>query len=256
MTDLPSFSSSPASGGENRRAPTPELIYNDDSIAVAIKPSGIASQKGGSTGKGGDMIASLSLIFGGDIYPVHRLDRETAGIMVYARTQKAAATLSASFAGGGVVKKYLAVVLGEPSPASGEYRDLLYHDARRNKSYVVSCMRRGVREAVLRYRTVGTSNGASLVAVRLLTGRTHQIRVQFASRGTPVLGDRRYGGKPDEARWGTKTPSARGIALYCASLAFPHPDTKETMRFEQLPKACPFDEFEPSAAAEALRLTE
>lgn len=222
------------------------LLYADGDIAVAVKPAGLVSQ---ASSRGDSFMSALSSAVGGELYPVHRLDRETSGVMVYARTQAAAASLSASFSQGEVKKYYLAVVLGTPEEPSGEYRDLLYHDARRNKSYVVACPRRGVRDAQLFYRVCGQHGMATLVAVRLGTGRTHQIRVQFASRGTPVYGDRRYGGKPDEKRWGDTPDSFRGIALACASITFPHPSKIETISFEYTPTGAPWDHFDIGDAA-------
>lgn len=221
------------------------ILYSDSAVAVAVKPSGLISEAGDSRAS---FASRLEAELGGAVFPVHRLDRETRGVMVYARTPEAARTLSGAFASDMTEKIYLAVVLGTPGSPEGEYRDLLYHDARRNKSYVVSCARRGVREASLRYRVSGSCGAGTLVAVRLLTGRTHQIRVQFASRGTPICGDRRYGGKSDENRWGCAGCGSRGIALACASLSFPHPVTGERMSFVSLPVGAPWDRFDTRAA--------
>ena len=221
-----------------------DILYSDDDIVVAVKPASTDSQK---TAGGSDMVRILSEMTGGDIFPVHRLDRETRGVMVYARTHKAASSLSESFSRGFVEKAYLTVILGAPEEESGEYRDLLYHDSRRNKSYVVSCQRRSVRDAHLRYCTVARSGQTTLVAVRPVTGRTHQIRVQFASRGTPVLGDRRYGGKPDDSRWGADIESFRGIALACVSLSFPHPSGSGSVSFSFTPTGAPWDSFDLSS---------
>ncbi len=228
----------------------PRLLFSDGEIAVAVKPSGIDSQ---DTPNAANMVAELSSTLGGEIYSVHRLDRETSGVMVYARTREAAASLSYAFSHEQTKKRYLAVLLGTPSEHAGEYRDLLYHDAKRNKSYVVSCARRGVREAILKYSVVSESHGLTLAAIRLMTGRTHQIRVQFASRGTPVLGDRRYGGKPDAARWGIDIPAVRrGIALCCVSLSFPHPKTGCDVSFTSLPSGSPWDAFDLDGATRVI----
>ena len=159
-----------------------------------------------------------------EIYCVHRLDRETAGLMVYAKTKRAAAALSAAISARELKKEYRAVVQGEP-PENGELCDLLYRDAGKNKSYVVKRLRRGVREARLRYETLGRCEGLSLLLVRLDTGRSHQIRVQFASRGFPLVGDTKYGSAHREAK----------LALFASALAFPHPITGEAMRFEAEP---------------------
>lgn len=220
-------------------------LCSDGDIAVVFKPAGIESQ---ASAKGADMVSALSEMLGGEIYAVHRLDRETCGVMVYARTAEAAAKLSEQMRRDLVTKFYLAVLLGSPEAESGVYEDLLYHDTKRNKSYVVSCARRGVREARLAYRTVGRRGILTLAAIRLYTGRTHQIRVQFASRGTPVYGDRRYGGRPDRDRWGADAGSIRGIALCCAAIEFTHPSTGEPMRFECAPEGAAWDGFDIPAA--------
>lgn len=221
-----------------------EILHLDGEIAVVVKPSGISAQ----TSAGDNMVSALEELTGGAIYPVHRLDKETQGVMVYARTANAAAALSEQFGSGSTVKYYLTVLLGSPTEDEGVYSDLLYHDARRNKSYVVACSRRGVREASLSYRVFARDGGLSLAAVRLMTGRTHQIRVQFASRGTPVYGDRRYGGRPDSERWGFEPVPTRGIALTCASLSFRHPATGKEMKFEYAPGGGVWDLFDIAAA--------
>ena len=133
--------------------------------------------------------------------------------MAVARSKSAAAALSAAVAQRKFEKEYLCLVRGRPLEEAGTYRDLLLHDRQRNKSFVVDRMRGGVKEAELDYRCLASSGGLSLVHVRLRTGRTHQIRVQFASRGTPLAGDGKYGGGPGE------------IALWSYRLAFPHPET-------------------------------
>lgn len=160
---------------------------------------------------------------GGEIFPVHRLDRETGGIMVYARTKAAAALLSAAIQNHVLKKEYVCVIRGVPEQPEGTYRDLLLHDKQRNKTFVVQRMRGGVKEAILDYRVLTQMQETSLVRVSLRTGRTHQIRVQFASRKTPLLGDGKYGGGSGE------------LALWSCRLEFPHPDTKKMMCFEQMP---------------------
>ena len=151
------------------------------------------------------MIDLLSAQLGGEIYPVHRLDRQVGGVMVYAKTQRAAAELSRAIQQGTMIKEYLAVVRGGPEEDAGEMQDLLLHDARKNKSYVVSRMRAGVKKARLSYRVLVRKEDRTLVQVRLFTGRTHQIRVQFASRQLPLLGDGRYGGGSGElALWSVR----------------------------------------------------
>lgn len=164
---------------------TPELV-------LCVKPAGVLSQ----SGKPGEetMISRLERQLGGEIFPVHRLDRETAGVMVYARTSRAAGELGKLVQQGELKKEYLVVVRGWPQEDAGVLEDLLYHDQAKNKSYVVKRERRSVKKARLAYRVLAKNETTSLIQVRLYTGRTHQIRVQFASRGLPLQGDSRYGG--------------------------------------------------------------
>jgi 23S rRNA pseudouridine1911/1915/1917 synthase len=212
-----------------------QVIYLDKDLVVCCKPRGLLSQAGGQE----DMISRLESQLGGEIYPVHRLDREVGGVMVYARTKDAAAALSQSIQAGTVKKEYLAVVLGKPEQEQGILEDLLLHDARKNKSYVVKRMRSGVRKAKLSYQVLETREGKSLVQVRLFTGRTHQIRVQFASRQLPLQGDGRYGGGSGK------------IALWSVRLTFPHPRTKKLCVFQLLPDSLgDFQSFPPLAEME------
>lgn len=196
------------------------ILFQDRALAVCLKPPGTLSQDG----PGGSLPALLREQLGGDIYPVHRLDREAGGVMVYARTSRAAGALSAAMSAGAFQKRYLCIIQGRPEAEEGTYQDLLLHDKARNKSFVVQRMRGGVREASLDYRLLAEQDGLSLVLVRLHTGRTHQIRVQFASRGTPLLGDGKYGG-------------GRGqMALWSHALSFPHPVSGKPMSFQVPPE--------------------
>ncbi len=195
-----------------------EILHEDAQLVFCIKPVGVLSEEGGMPELLREQTGAK------EICCVHRLDRAVGGLMVYAKTKLAAASLSRQITEGGFEKRYLAVCRGT-APAQGEMRDLLYHDARSNKSYVVKRMRRGVREAALRYETLEQRDELSLVRVELLTGRTHQIRVQFASRQLPLLGDRRYGGGEGE------------IALWSHELHFVHPQSGEKLRFTAPPPA-------------------
>lgn len=199
------------------------IYYHDRDLAVCEKPRGTLSE-----GTGKDTLPTIlaeALAGEGEaptVYPVHRLDRETEGIMVYALNAKAAAALSAQMAAHEVQKEYVAAVHGTPSPAEGRMEDLLFFDRTRNRSYVVTRTRRGVKDAALRYRVLETSEeGISRVAIRLETGRTHQIRVQFGSRKMPLVGDRRYGAPPSD----------HPLALRACYLAFTHPSTGKPMAF-------------------------
>lgn len=185
----------------------PILLYDSRHYVVAVKPRGVLSESASErTGNVPDMICLLSDALHSTIFPIHRLDRETAGVMVYAKTSQAAAAFSRLAAENGLDKTYLAVVCGEPTPSVGEMEDLLYHDARKNKSYVVNKKRSGVKSARLSYEVLEVQKQPelplSLVRVHLYTGRTHQIRVQFASRAWPLAGDARYGSPLKKAELG------------------------------------------------------
>lgn len=199
-----------------------KILYQDDDIVVCEKPVGVLSQCDGSD----DMPSLLSRQLGGQIYPVHRLDRNVGGVMVFARTAKAAAALSSQIQNGAFVKRYLAAVQGIPQPQAGEMRDWLFKDSHSGKSFAVNRSRKGTKEARLAYETLETVDGKSLVLVRLFTGRTHQIRVQFASRQMPLLGDGKYGSRDKNSE----------IALWSYSIAFFHPVTSVPMCFHSLPE--------------------
>jgi 23S rRNA pseudouridine1911/1915/1917 synthase len=168
------------------------IFLDSRDLVVCEKPRGILSQ---SSASGDDsMVSRLEAQLKSTIFPVHRLDREVGGVMVYAKNQKTAGDLSRQIQQGKMQKEYLAAVHGLPEPPSGLLTDLLYHDRQRNKTYVVDRPRKGVKEARLKYRVLDTASDCALVQILLLTGRTHQIRVQFSSRKLPLLGDGRYGG--------------------------------------------------------------
>ena len=200
------------------------VLFEDAHILVVVKPPMLVCE---STAKKDGLADLLLERTGGYIGTVHRLDRGVGGVMVYAKTPAAAAKLSAAVAARELKKEYLTVVRGTPDPEVGEMRDLLFHDRRQNKTFVVERQRAGVKEALLEYDTVDrltTARGeeCSLVHVLLHTGRTHQIRVQFASRGHTLLGDGKYGARGDN----------RPIALFAKRLTFLHPVTRKPMQFE------------------------
>ena len=188
-----------------------EILYQDKFIVVAVKPVGVLSE---DVPGQACMPALLRRELGGDIATVHRLDKPVGGCMVFSRHKAATGKLIAAVAEHRVTKEYLAVLRGHPEKPEDTLRDLLFRDSRVNKSYVVQRMRKGVREAVLDYRELERQGELSLVQVRLHTGRTHQIRVQFSHRGLPLLGDIRYGSK-----------AACSPALWSYHLAFAHPVT-------------------------------
>lgn len=183
----------------------PDILYEDERIVVCVKPQGILSAADAS-GKP----SMAQLLAPRSIWPVHRLDREAGGLMVFAGTPQSAADLSAAIQSGKFEKEYLALCEGFP-PEAGEWDDLLYHDRQKNKTYVVARRRAGVKQARLAFCRLGElPENSGAVRVRLYTGRTHQIRVQFASRGFPLCGDRKYG-----AKTGGK------LMLYSWRLSFP-----------------------------------
>ena len=165
-----------------------EILYSDRELAVCVKSVGLDSEK--------EVPGALREALGGEIYPIHRLDRNVGGVMVYARTRSAAAALSRMVQEGNIVKEYVALVHGTP-PEKGDWEDLLWKDSARNKVFVVKRERKGVKSARLEFIRL-TAGEASLVRIRLHTGRSHQIRVQFASRGFPLVGDHKYGSRDEQ----------------------------------------------------------
>ena len=204
-----------------------DIRYMDESLVLCVKPAGVSSED--------EMPALLRAGCGArEIFCVHRLDTAVGGLMVYAKTKAAAAGLSQAIARGALIKEYLAVSGGAPVDDAGVMRDLLYRDKAKNKSYVVSRPRRGVREAELSYRVLERRGGESLVSVRLGTGRSHQIRVQFASRGMPLLGDVKYGSARRDCR----------IALWSRRLCFAHPLTGQSVDMSvSPPESEPWTDF-------------
>ena len=162
-----------------------EILYSDREIAVCVKPVGLDSEQ--------QVPEALRAALGGEIYPIHRLDKNVGGVMVYARTRSAAAALSRCVQDGSLVKEYVALVHGTP-PEKGDWQDLLWKDSAKNKVFVVKRERKGVKPARLEFTRL-TAGETSLVRIRLHTGRSHQIRVQFAFRGYPLVGDHKYGSR-------------------------------------------------------------
>ncbi|MBQ9080650.1 MAG: RluA family pseudouridine synthase [Clostridia bacterium] len=212
-----------------------EILFEDDALIVCVKPAGLVSEVGGGETRSLPDALTSQLAREGravTLYPVHRLDREVGGVMVYAKTSACAAHLSRGVSEGTFDKRYMAVLCGVPETGQGLLRDLLYHDRQKNKTYVVKRERRGVREAVLEYRVLGARGGLSLADIKLHTGRTHQIRAQFASRKLPLHGDTRYGGVRGER-----------MALWAYRLCFEHPSGKRAEFLKLPPTAAPFDIF-------------
>jgi 23S rRNA pseudouridine1911/1915/1917 synthase len=160
-----------------------KILYSDKQIVVIVKPVGMDSEH------------EVPQALGGEIYPIHRLDKNVGGVMVFAKTKAAAAQLSKAVQEGSMVKEYVAQVHGIP-PENGDWEDLLWKDSKKNKVFVVKRIRAGVKKARLEFQRL-TAGETSLVHIRLHTGRSHQIRVQFSSRGFPLVGDHKYGSRDE-----------------------------------------------------------
>lgn len=199
-----------------------EIIYMDDDILVCIKPARVLS-----TDEPGGLPELLRQQLGdlkADIRTVHRLDRVVSGLMVLARNPRAASELSRQIREDLFQKEYKAVVHGVPEKR-GTLTDLLLRDKARKMTMVVSEPQRGAQEAILDYELLNTAQGMSRVQIRLWTGRTHQIRVQFASRGMPLVGERKYAILEDDCE----------IALWSYKLGFYHPRTGQWLEFSKEP---------------------
>ena len=190
-----------------------EILFSDKDIVICVKPVGLDSEK--------DVPQALSEELGGEIFTLHRLDKNVGGVMIYGRTKAAAAKFSKLIQDGQLVKEYVALVHGAP-PEAGDWTDLLWKDSAKNKVFVVNRERRGVKKARLAFQTLRAGE-QSLVRVRLYTGRSHQIRVQFASRGFPLVGDHKYGSRDE----------ATSPMLFSCCLTFPYRGKEQ--RFEVLP---------------------
>ncbi len=207
-----------------------EILYEDNHLLAAVKPPNLPVQADSS--HDADFLSILKKYIAveykkpGDAYLglVHRLDRPVGGAMVFARTSKAAARLSAQFAGHTVDKRYLAVLEGSLKSET-EFADHVVWDERAGKTRVVAEGVDGAKEARLISRPLCERDGLTLAEVRLLTGRKHQIRASHANAGLPLWGDARYGrGKP-----------GMQIALWARSLAIEHPTLKTRLQFTSLP---------------------
>ena len=190
-----------------------DILYSDKQIIVCIKPVGLDSEA--------QVPAALREQFGGDIFPIHRLDKNVGGVMVYARTRQTAAQLSKAVQEGAMVKEYVAMVHGAP-PETGDWEDLLWKDNKKNKVFVVKRQRGGVKKARLEFTRLSEGD-QSLVRIRLHTGRSHQIRVQFSSRGFPLVGDHKYGSRDEKT----------APMLFSCRITFPYRGS--TKQFEALP---------------------
>lgn len=216
-----------------------KVLFEDEYLIAVIKPYGVLSQGNESTKSIADDICTYLKEKGeiGEVFVIHRLDKTTGGVMIFAKTKEVAAKMSALIQSGEFHKLYYAVLCGEIAEKEGELTDLLYHDKGRNKTYVVKRERKGVKKARLSYNLLGVKEflgtKVSKVEVRLLTGRTHQIRVQFASRKHPLVGDRKYG----------STVMDKNIALWSKEIGFEHPMKKELVTVSAEPEHEVFNIF-------------
>ena len=209
-----------------------ELVYADDSLVVCVKPPRVKS-----TDEPGGVPELVRQALGdpkADVRTVHRLDQVVSGLMVLARGEKAASELSRQIRDREFEKEYLAVVHGCPEAEQGTLTDLLYRDKARRMTMVATEMAKGVQEAALDYWVQSKTADMTRVRILLHTGRTHQIRVQFASRGMALVGERKYSTLGDECE----------IALWSHRIAFTHPVTGEKMDFRmEPPKVFPWDQL-------------
>ena len=210
-----------------------DILFEDAHLIVCVKPANLSSESTPDKRGFADLLAERN---GGYIGVVHRLDLGVGGVMVYAKTKEAASRLSNDVREHRMEKEYLAVIHGTPEEPFGRLRDLLFHDRRLNKSFAVTRERAGVKEAILDYTALASAESdfgdVTLVRVKLHTGRTHQIRVQFSSRRHPLVGDGKYGARD-------RSP----IALFSTRIAFSHPKTGVRMEFEQVPREGVWDLF-------------
>ncbi len=199
-----------------------EILFEDKHYIVCVKQPGMLSEES-------DSPESLPLMLkselGTDIFTLHRLDKPVGGAIIYAKSKKAAADFSALITENRLTKTYLAVLDGTPEKDEDRLCDLLFKDSRKNKTFVVKKLRKGVKEASLRYTVREKTDKNTLIHVTLETGRSHQIRVQFASRKLPLTGDGKYGSRDNKCN----------IALWSHSLEFDHPFTGEHVLIESNP---------------------
>ncbi|MPM56593.1 Ribosomal large subunit pseudouridine synthase C [bioreactor metagenome] len=218
-----------------------QILYEDNHLLVVEKPVNILMQADDTNDQ--DLLKILKQYLvekyhkPGDAFLglVHRLDRPVGGVVVFAKTSKAASRLSNQIRLNKMHKTYLAVVTGEPESSRATLRDYLYKDSATNTVTVVNPLHDDAKEAILRYQVLADQNGLSLVQIELVTGRPHQIRVQFASRNHPLWGDQRYN---------KQAVTGQQIALWAASLSFIHPTTLEPLSFTlATPDRFPFNQF-------------
>lgn len=209
------------------------VVYEDNHIIVVIKPQNIPTQEDDSKDK--DLLTMVKEYIKikenkpGNVYVglVHRLDRPTGGLMVFAKTSKAANRLTQEMHTDDFKKRYLTVVVGKPKDKRAKLVNYLMKNARTNTVQVVPELTTNAKRAELEYQVLDEKEKVSLVEVQLLTGRSHQIRVQMKHIGCPVYGDVKYGGD--------SLAKGHNLALWAYELKFIHPTTKENMTFKCYP---------------------
>jgi 23S rRNA pseudouridine1911/1915/1917 synthase len=209
------------------------ILYEDNHLLVVEKPVNIPVQEDQSGDE--DFLTilknDLKLRYNkpGNVYLglVHRLDRPVGGVMVFAKTSKAASRLSDVIRRNKLERKYLGIVRGTPQKKGDKLEHYLYKDVKKNKVHAVSSSHKNAKKAILEYKTIGSAEQLSLLAVQIHTGRSHQIRVQLATMGCVLYGDQKYGQNVNRP--------GQQIALWAHSLAFPHPITKEVLTFTSNP---------------------
>ncbi|MDF2961851.1 MAG: pseudouridine synthase [Paenibacillus sp.] len=213
--------------------PSIPVLYEDNHVIVVVKPVNVPTQEDDS--RDPDLLTMIKQDLKhrhhkpGNVYLglVHRLDRPVGGVMVFAKTSKAASRLSDAVRTRTIRKRYTAVVNGKPKQPQGTLKHYLLKDTKTNMVSVAAPGKPGAKEAVLDYRLADHLDGLSLVEIELHTGRPHQIRVQFAAIGCPLVGDQRYGAH--------LTKPGQQIALWSTELSFEHPVTKEALSFTSAP---------------------
>lgn len=209
------------------------ILFIDSHICVCVKPIGISSEQNGMP------LLLQQQLGNSEVYPVHRLDQGVGGLMIFALSKESATRLTQAFSGSDIRKEYLSVMSPFPEGNEGTYTDLLFHDKRVNKTYVVKKERKGVKRAdlawILQEKQEKDGFQLGLIRIALHSGRSHQIRVQFGSRGTPIVGDGKYGSRI----------KSKSIALWSFRLSFRHPISGEMMDYSILPpKEYPWTFFE------------
>ncbi len=196
-----------------------KILYEDKDVVVVTKPPNILSQFSENEE---NAVTCLWEMTGSEIFVISRLDRNVGGVMVYAKNSRWAGELTKQMQSEEFEKEYIATVYGCPAENKGIFEDLLFKDSRKNKSFVVKKERKGVKKASLSYEVLEKGDELSLVKIHLHTGRTHQIRVQFASRKMPLVGDGKYGAKDN----------CKNMGLFCRKVSFMKGNEKLTFSAE------------------------